>query len=456
MSKVVWMDRGILHTLEMDKLYAEVEQMYIATYGIPAYRQAKYVISCVVANLVYAVKHNCHLYVSRDRNQYKAKVVNGKKINFGIGYVPVMKVLQMLDDYGMIKSTKGYVALEQDEDTKLFEIFKRQNGFVEMTQIGEDFIMSNVNIKAVGHKPRTNVLVLKGEDKEELEYEDTPEAVKMIDLVNQYNAFMAKQEVLDEAGDQLLTALSRVFNRGDISDPDHMFCYGGRFYAEGTNYQQLPSFDRKRITINGESVYELDFRSIHISMYCSMEGITLPEGYDVYSQYDESHYILDADMVQMVTCLYKHDYNPYREFQKLAWLILINCGKRNKTRRQNRRLAIETLQHKLEEDRKLDEHLQKFTGIKQVDIEAVVNYIEDTFAMAKDLLYSDKGIELMKSDSDMMQQILSDCVAEGIPVLCVHDSVIVPQSGVGKVMEIMKAAYGFVCGSTDNCVIAIK
>ena len=453
--KVVWLDRGILHTLEMDKLYAEVEKLYITTYGITAYRQAKYTISCLVGNLVYAFKHRCNLYVSRDPKQYKSKIINGKKVSFGIGYKSVMKLLQMLEDYGIIKTTKGYISFEENEDSEV-SILVRQNGYIEMTEIGEELIMSKVAMNTVGHKPRTNVLVLKGTDKEELEYEDTPESIKMIELVNQYNEFMAKQKVLDESGEHLHTALSRVFNRGDVSDPDHMFTYGGRFYAEGTNYQQLPSFDRKRITINGENVYELDFRSIHISMYCSMEGITLPEGYDVYAQYDTDNYVLDADMVQMVTCLYKHDYNPMRDFQKLAWLILINCGKRNKTRLQNRRLAIDTLKHKLDEDRGLPDHLQKFTGIRLVDIEGVVSHIEKTFELAKGLLYSDKGIELMKADSDMMQQILSDCVVEGIPVLCVHDSVIVPQSGVGKVMEIMKAAYGFVCGRTDNCVITIK
>lgn len=456
MNKVVWFDRNILHSVEMDKVNSEVEQMYITLYGNRSYAQVKYAISCMVSNLVYALKHNCSVYVSRDPKQYKNRVVNGEQVGTGIGYASVMKVLKMLEDHYIIKATKGYVSYEQDVDTKELSILSRQNGYIELTEIGENLIMSKLDIDKIPSKPRKNVLVLKGKDKEEMEYEHTPETLEMISLVNKYNDFMSKQEVLDECGDQLHTALSRVFNRGDVADLDHMFCYGGRFYAEGTNYQQLPSYDRKRITINGEKVYELDYRSIHISMYCSMEGMTLPEGYDIYSQYDESNYVLDEDMVQMVTCLYKHDYNPYREFQKLAWLILINCGKSTNTRKQNRRLAIKTLEHKLNEDRELPDSLQKFTGIKSVNIEGVVAHIENTFDIVKELLYSDKGIELMKLDSDMMQQILSDCIVENIPVLCVHDSVIVPQSCVGKVMEIMKSAYSSICGATDNCVITIK
>ncbi len=455
-KKVIWFDRGICHSLEMDILYGEIEQMYITCYGVNAYRQARYVISCILGNIVYAYKHDSILYISRDRNQYKKIVINGQRVSTGIGYKAVINLLTMLEDYGIIKSTKGFISFDQDEDTKQITVLSGESGYIELTEIGEQLIMSKVDIDTVSSKPRTNVLILKDKEKNEIEYEDTPETRKMIDLVNRYNQFMSNQEVLDVEGTRLHTALARVFSRGDVSSPNHLFSYGGRFYTEGTNYQQFPSIDRKLITINGENVYELDFRSIHISMYCSMEGITLPEGYDVYSQYDEDNYVLDADMVQMVTCTYKQDYNPYREFQKLAWLILINCGKRDKTRMQNRRLAITTLEHKLKEDRELPEHLQRFIGLKAVDIEGVVTHIENTFSIAKGLLYSDKGIELMKSDSDMMQQILSDCVKEGIPVLCVHDSVVVPQSGVGKVMEIMKAAYGFICGRTDNCVITIK
>lgn len=455
-KKVIWFDKSLLHTLSMDKFNSEIEQLYISTYGVISYRKSKYAISCMVGNIIYSFKHECYLYVSRDKKKYKPEIENGKLKESLIGYKAVINLLTMLEDYGIIKSTKGFISFDQDENTKQITVLSGESGYIELTEIGEQLIMSKVDIDAVNSKPRTNVLILKDKEKNEIEYEDTPETQKMIDLVNKYNQFMSNQEVLDVEGTRLHTALARVFSRGDVASPDHLFSYGGRFYTEGTNYQQFPSIDRKMITINGENVYELDFRSIHISMYCSMEGITLPEGYDVYSQYDENNYVLDADMVQMVTCTYKQDYNPYREFQKLAWLILINCGKRDKTRMQNRRLAISTLEHKLKEDRELPEHLQRFTGLKSVNIEGVVSHIENTFSIARGLLYSDKGIELMKSDSDMMQQILLDCVQEGIPVLCVHDSVVVPQSGVGKVMEIMKAAYGFICGRTDNCVITIK
>ena len=452
MNKMIWFDKSILHTLEMGKLYREIEQMYIALYGVPSFRQAKYAISCMVANLVYSLKHNYNLYVSRDKNTYSAQIVNGEFQKLCVGYSSMVKMLTMLEDCQIIESVKGHAYFCPEEGDKL----NSSLGYIKLTQIGEELIMGKVDIQDVPSKQRSSLLALIDSDKQPMEFEQTEESQKMINLVQDYNEFMSKQEVVDSDGDLLHTALARIFSRGDVTDPNKRFTYGGRFYAEGTSYQLMPQMERKRITINGEPVFELDFRCIHISMYCSLEAITLPEGYDVYSQYDVNNYTLNKEMLAMCAAWYKQDYNPYREFEKLAWLILINCGKKTKTKAQNRRLAIDTLTHKLKEDRELPQHLQKFIGLQTVDIEGVVSHIENNSPVAKELLYSDKGIELMKLDSDIMQQILTDCVKENIPVLCVHDSIIVPQSKVGKAMQIMKAAYEFVCGTDDNCVVTIK
>jgi hypothetical protein len=444
----------------MDVLYGEIEQLYITTYGVSSYRQAKYAISCVCANLVYAVRHSNKIFVSRDKTTYKPLIINGSRQQLNLGYSAMINILNMLEDYGIIKATKGHKYYDQPEDSDELTdekvVLHKSLGYIELTEFGEELIMSKVDILNITNKPRSSLLVLMDTKKEPMCYEETEEAKVMMALVDKYNKFMAKQSVESAEGDLLHTSLSRVFSRGELADKDSKFVFGGRFYGEGTNYQQLPQIERKRIRINDEPVYELDFKCIHISIHCSKEGITLPEGFDVYSQYDVANYTLDPEMTALATAWYKHDYNPYREFEKLAWLILINCGKRDKTRKQNRRLAIQTLEQKLKEDAKEPLHLRKFVGIKAVDIEGVINHIENSSGVGQDLLYSDKGVELMRDDSDIMQIILTNCVDNGIPVLCVHDSVIVPQSKVGKVMEIMKSAYAEVCGTEDNCVITIK
>jgi hypothetical protein len=439
----------------MDKLYGEIEQLYITTYGLASYRKSKYGISCVCANLVYALKHNTKLYVSRNKDTYKPAIINGVEQQLNVGYSSMINILDMLEDYGFILSTKGHTYYAVPDGESEEKVLHKSIGYIELTEFGEELIMSKVDMSCVTNKPRSSMLVLMDSNKLPMRYDETDSTKDMIALVDQYNSFMAKQVVLSVEGDSLHTSLSRIFSRGDLAE-DNKFVFGGRFYGEGTNYQQLPQIERKRITINGEPVYELDFKCIHISIHCSKSGITLPEGYDVYSQYDVNNYVLDPEMTAYATACYKHDYNPYREFEKLAWLILINCGKRNKSIKQNRQLAIKTLEHKLKEDAQEELHLRKFAGIKSVDIAGVIANIENSSGVGRDLLYSDKGVELMRDDSDIMQIILTSCVDNNIPVLCVHDSVIVPQSKVGKVMEIMKTAYAEVCGTEDNCVITIK
>lgn len=441
----VWIDILAVCPNEANKVLGKVESIYIERYGLPSYRQSTYAIKVIVANLVYMLKHSYNrLYVSRDVNTYRKVVVNGNLISNGIGITTVTKILDMLEDEGWIESTRGFRFVEDNG------VVSNKSGYVVLTAKGVDMIIENTDMSLVKGKTRKNVLVLKDSKGKHQEFDDTPVVVGMVDTVTKYNDYLSHHTVMYH-NTTLNTSLVRVFNRGDQT-----FKYGGRFYADGHNYQSLSGNERRTITINGEGVYELDFRSIHISIYCAREGLRLPEGYDVYSLYDESHYEIDADKVEMVTNTLNAVYNPYREFQKVVWLIMINCGSKDRTSAQNRRSAINAINAKLIEDREQPLLEQKFCGLSSVDVEAVVDFITEKFHFLSELLYSDAGIELMKDDSDIMEGILLSCMEKNIPVLAVHDSVVCPQSKLADVMQIMRLAYSSVVGSEDNCVITVK
>ena len=61
--------------------------------------------------------------------------------------------------------------------------------------------------------------------------------------------------------------LHRVFNNGTLDD-------GGRFY--GGWWQNIPSHNRKRITINWHPTVEVDYSSMHPNMLYAMEGTSAP------------------------------------------------------------------------------------------------------------------------------------------------------------------------------------
>ena len=448
--KLVWFDRTLVASREILPLVTLVEGEYIDMYGENSYLQNRQTIECFISNLVYVYKHSEILGISRDRSWYTKEIVNGKKVSTGIGYESVMKLIYLCEWIGWIKSLKGF----KNTDTG-----SKQNGVILLEESFIELIEGCLYVDNIGSRPKKTVLVLTSKDNTHdnksliLTFNMTKEKRIMKSMVERYNSYMLGQVVLDAKGTRLTTSLNRIFNRGDET-----FSKGGRFYATGNSYQVMPESERSKITINGEGVFELDYKSIHIAMWCAMNYITLPEGYDVYSLYNESHYELDDDKVSYFVNNIREDYNPLRNIQKRIWLIMINCGKEGRSRKQNRIEAIEAIKKALAEDEN-DEtpiHLRKFYGVTVSSVEAVVDYIYESFTFLQDLLYSDMGIKLMKKDSDIMNLILNWCVDKDIPVLCVHDSVLCPQGKVGEVMSLMKQAYFDVCGTLDNCVITVS
>ena len=60
-------------------------------------------------------------------------------------------------------------------------------------------------------------------------------------------------------------AISAIFNNGD--HPKFNWNMGGRLYSYGeSNYQQMESADRLRMTINGEEVCEIDIRASYLTI----------------------------------------------------------------------------------------------------------------------------------------------------------------------------------------------
>src|SRR5262245_54145172 len=63
----------------------------------------------------------------------------------------------------------------------------------------------------------------------------------------------------------------RIFNNGDL--PNFKWNMGGRLYSYGeSNYQQMESEDRLRMTINGKVVCEIDIRASYLTIFHALCG----------------------------------------------------------------------------------------------------------------------------------------------------------------------------------------
>jgi hypothetical protein len=116
------------------------------------------------------------------------------------------------------------------------------------------------------------VIILKNEDKDKVEYEDTPETHRMRQVVCDYNDLLSRHFIdirrLDQPwielsdGSRLMLGPSRqqvhrVFNRSAFHN-----C--GRFY--GPWWQQCPKDWRKEIFINDAPTIKQDYSSLHIAL----------------------------------------------------------------------------------------------------------------------------------------------------------------------------------------------
>jgi hypothetical protein len=197
------------------------------------------------------------------------------------------------------------------------------------------------------------------------------------------------------------THAHRVFSRGN-----KCFKYNGRFY--GPVYQSIPGDLRKDIKINGEPVVEPDFSAMHIRL--------------LYHQ----HYIDYQD--DPYEACGKED---LRKKFKNAFLIAINAKNENE--------ALKSLRNKMYEQNlpwPEEKRPMRWT------LDTIKNIHEHIAHM----ICTDQGVKLMRTDSEIMSNILMTLMDEGIPGLSVHDSVIVPQRHEQRLRQVMNEEYKKIMG----------
>ena len=220
-------------------------------------------------------------------------------------------------------------------------------------------------------------------------YDDTPDVKAQRKVLQRYNAFMAEQDIqiptpVGFMRDVFLTR--RTFT-------DESWQLGGRLFGGG--FQQLSKKERKRITINGERVVELDIKSCHATMAFAHVGI------DWYAQSDQDLY----------SRLEEKDWP--RDVVKKAFNIMMNAPRRSS--------AIFALN---EQQRKtgflFDNGMSSFKGWSS----DLVSSIEDAYPELEDVFYAELGNHFMNKEGNICMAIAEWAVREQVPVLTIHDGFI--------------------------------
>ena len=98
-------------------------------------------------------------------------------------------------------------------------------------------------------------IILRDAEKKPIDYHDTRETTRMRREIEAQNEAIAGAQFGGANVVQFVAPLHRIFNEG--------FSQGGRFYAEGGGWQNLPKAERQRIQIDDEPVVEVDYAEFH-------------------------------------------------------------------------------------------------------------------------------------------------------------------------------------------------
>lgn len=248
-------------------------------------------------------------------------------------------------------------------------------------------------------------------DKKRVEYSDTGETRRMRRHLEELNESISSVEIAHpDLGSIRIgsptkigganpgparQSLSRVFNGG--------FDRGGRFY--GGFWMGMKSAERKRLTIDGQNVTELDYKGIHPRLLYAEAGATL-----------------DGD---------PYDIPGYpRKLVKLAFNIMVNARDRSGALKATLRKARE-----LTKDDAIPEGY-----CTSLTISALLGAIEERHQSIAHAFCSDSGVRLQRIDSGIAERVMLDLVRKGIVSLPIHDSFITRAEFASQLEEAMDKA----------------
>ena len=231
------------------------------------------------------------------------------------------------------------------------------------------------------------VLILRNEDKEDMEFKQTKEVSDYIAHMQLLNVSNSNFSVLHK-GTKLDTEYKRVFNNGS-------FTYNGRMYSNNImGIENRVSKDRLRLTIDNSPVAEVDYSALHLRLLVDMNNEELP----------------DSDLYNVMLPIDRQT-KENRVIVKLCSVSMLNVS--------SERAALLSFRN----------HLDTVKGHTFKTPKEILNCIYSVMGERSiSSLYQDHiGLKLCNIESRIMSKVCSSFVELGLPVFPVHDSAIVRQ-----------------------------
>lgn len=382
-----WSDYPEVNTF-VDQIHAD----HFADYHKPIMKKH---LKVVLLDLYVRWREDPTMYVavSMSRSGYKAKT-RYNTLNISSKTIDVIKRLVREE---LITFKKGW----KDPEGRSFRSRIRATG-----KLIDQFNEVTFSVFHIGDHKRRETIILRNKNKQDIEYKDTHSINWMRYNLNNYNDLLRRtfvdipsveEPIIDvgKDGKSKLVRISshdkfvrRVFNNSNWQQ-------GGRFY--GGWWQRISSERRSEITIDDQPTLEDDFSSLHIALLYAMEGI------DYYAEYHEDPYAVPVREI--------NDPEESRKLVKLLFLTAINAEDENSTFG-----AI----------RKSYPRGHRIKQFKNNQFREILEQLKGKHPQIADKLCSGAGIDLMNVDGNISEYVINYFTEREIPILCVHDSYIVP------------------------------
>ncbi len=251
-------------------------------------------------------------------------------------------------------------------------------------------------------------VILRGEGKKPLEYEDTEDTIRWRRDLETYNRLLQdtfidipslEQPFIERAVEQgprvghfqripinpINMHVHRVFSRG-------RWDLNGRFY--GGWWQQIGQDLRQQIHINDEPTVEVDYRGLHVALLSHEQGVRLVG----------DPYALAEDMIEGI------DAAQQRRYLKHLVLTAVNA--------RSRKTAFQAFRNNFGAK-------ERGKTLTNDDLERLLDAFLEKHPHLRESMCADQGIRLMFIDSQIADSVLGYFLARELPVLMVHDSFIV-------------------------------
>jgi len=361
--------------------------------------------------------------------KHKDWVVNDRYNGQGVPR-KIVDVVDALKQARYLRYEPGYSKKAGDD--------KNQRSRIQPTQkLKALFRLLEVKAKDLKLNHNRETILLRDKDVNEekslnIKYDDNHSIIRMRKVVESYNEMMLRHHVDVASLRKIPYIREHLSGEGEITKEvvrigaEHMFTYRvfgrsdtrfrkhGRWY--GGFWQQLPKKSedlRRDIYIDGEPTDEIDFSGLHPTLLALEHGKVL-QG----DKYDLGRQVLDQIRMR-----------EQRSIVKELVLIAINA--------KSKRAAYYAYTNR---------HTDKPLDHTQLD-KLLAAFIEK-YPFLQTELCSDRGIDLMFTDSQITEAVIQRFVEQDKPILPIHDSYIVKRKDRQFLKLVMKDACNEVLGHT--------